>query len=100
MYKKFHASQRNELQTTHILHSNLKALNITNVVQQMLHQHSRKCFYNSYSSFRIFSAASVSNLVTTSSTIASAILIISIVSLSLGRPVDRMALGEEIVQLR
>jgi hypothetical protein len=37
MYKKFHASQRTELQTTHILHSNLQALNITNIVQQMLH---------------------------------------------------------------
>jgi hypothetical protein len=36
-------------------------------------------FYNScYSSLRTFSAASLSNLVTTSSTIASAILIISI----------------------
>jgi hypothetical protein len=32
MYKKFNASQRTELQTTHILHSNLWALNITNIV--------------------------------------------------------------------
>jgi hypothetical protein len=38
-----------------------------------------KCFHNSYSSsFRTFSAASVSSLVTTSSIIASAILMISI----------------------
>jgi hypothetical protein len=45
----------------------------------MLHQYSSNVFTNSYSSsFRTFSAASVNNLVTTSSIIGSAILIIYI----------------------
>jgi hypothetical protein len=38
----------------------------------------QQCFYNSYSSFKTSSAASVSSWVTTSSTIASAILTISV----------------------
>jgi hypothetical protein len=36
-YIKFHASQRTELQTIRILHSNLQTPNITHIVQQMLH---------------------------------------------------------------
>jgi hypothetical protein len=79
MYIKFHASQRTELKnnlrikfkTIHIKYYRLSSANVTFITL--------KCFYNSYySSFRTFSAASVSNLLTTSSTIASAILIISI----------------------
>jgi hypothetical protein len=77
---KFHASQRNELQ-------NHSYITFKTYEHRILQAYSSKCyinilamfFTNSYSSsFRTFSAASVSNLVTTSSTIASAILIISI----------------------
>jgi hypothetical protein len=98
MYIKFHASQRTELQTIHILHSSTKyykhsSANVTIIFY--------KCFYNSYSSsFKTLSAASVNNLVTTSSTIASAILIIYIVFFVSGSASGSNGSGEEIVQLQ
>jgi hypothetical protein len=72
--------------------------NTTHFVQQILHS---KCFYNnSYSSFKTTSAASFNSREIASSKIASAILVISSsLSLLLGRPLDRRALGKEIAQL-
>jgi hypothetical protein len=79
VYKKFHASERSELQnslhhrfkTIRIKYYRLSPTNVTLITQER--------FYNNYySSFRTFSATLLSNLLTTSSTIDSAMLIISI----------------------
>ena len=80
--------------TIHILHSKPRSTkyykhspaNVTLIFQQ--------CFYNSYSSsFKTLSAASVSSWVTTSSTIVSAMLIISVDSFASGPANDLKGSG-------
>jgi hypothetical protein len=77
MYIKFHASQRTELQIIHTLDSKICTSNITVLIQRSYIDR-LKMFLQYQSSFRTFSAISFNNLLTTSSTIDSAILMISI----------------------
>ena len=78
MYVKFYASQRIILQMTYVLDSKLSTLNITNLVQQMLLQHPINVFtIATLLPSELFLQLRCS-LATTSSTIASAILMISI----------------------
>jgi hypothetical protein len=66
---------RKELSYNQLIHYVQNYKNITHFVQQILHS---KCFYNnSYSSFKTASAASFNSRETTSSKIASTILVIS-----------------------
>jgi hypothetical protein len=77
MYIKFHASQRTELQIIYTLDSKICTSNITVLIQRSYIDR-LKMFLQHQSSFRTFSAISFNNLLTTSSTIDSAILMISI----------------------
>jgi hypothetical protein len=77
MHIKFHASQRTELQVIYTLNSKIYTSNITVFIQQNYIDR-LKMFLQYQSSFRTFSAISFSNLLTTSPTIDSAILMISI----------------------
>jgi hypothetical protein len=77
MYIKFHASQRTELQIIYTLDSKICTSNITVLIQRSYIDR-LKMFLQYQSSFRTFSAISFNNLLTTLSTIDSAILMISI----------------------
>jgi hypothetical protein len=77
MYIKFHASQRTELQITYTLNSKIYTSNITVFIQRS-YIDCLKMFLQYQSSFRTFSAISFNNLLTTLSTIDSAMLMISI----------------------
>jgi hypothetical protein len=77
MYIKFHASQITELKIIYILDSKICTSNITVLIQRSYIDR-LKMFLQYQSSFRTFSAISFNNLLTTSSTIDSAILMISI----------------------
>jgi hypothetical protein len=77
MYIKFNASQRTELKIIYILDSKICTSNITVLIQRSYIDR-LKMFLQYQSSFRTFSAISFNNLLTTSSTIDSAILMISI----------------------
>jgi hypothetical protein len=74
---KFNASQRTELQVIYTLNSKICTSNIIVFIQQSYIDR-LKMFLLYQSSFRTFSAISFNNLLTTSSTIDSAILMISI----------------------
>jgi hypothetical protein len=77
MYIKFHASQRTELQIIYTLNSKICTSNITVFIQRSYIDR-LKMFLQYRSSFRTFSAISFNNLLTTSPTIDSAMLMISI----------------------
>jgi hypothetical protein len=74
---KFHASQRTELQIIYTLNSKICTSNITVFILRSYIDR-LKMFLQYQSSFRTFSAISFNNLLTTSSTIDSAMLMISI----------------------
>jgi hypothetical protein len=76
MHIKFHASQRTELQIIYTLNSKICTSNILVFIQRSYIDR-LKMFLQYQSSFRTFSAISFNNLLTTSSTIDSAILMIS-----------------------
>jgi hypothetical protein len=76
-YIKFHASQRTELKIIYILDSKIYTSNITVLIQRSYIDR-LEMFLQHQSSFRTFSAISFNNLLTNSSTIDSAILIIYI----------------------
>jgi hypothetical protein len=77
MYIKFHASQRTELQIIYTLNSKICTSIITVFIQRS-YIDSLKMFLQYQSSLRTFSAISFNNLLTTSSTIDLAMLMISI----------------------
>jgi hypothetical protein len=83
---------RKELSYKQLIYYTQNYKNITHFVQQILHS---KCFYNNnYSSFKTDSAASFNNRETTSSKIASAILVISSSLFAFGSAVGSKGSGE------
>jgi hypothetical protein len=99
MYIKFHASQRTELQIIYTLNSKICTSNITIFIQQSYIDR-LKMFLQYQPSFRTFSTISFNNLLTTSSTIDSAILMISLAFFGSGSAKGSNGSGEEIIQLR